>query len=324
MPISDSVLPLDESPNRPDPTLPGGVGLFFLALGVLALVRIALGYIALPLDDLPVTNLVIAILFLSVPIVALYFAANSFWHWKTATAFVVGGLIVQFGIIGILMSLRLSGQVAGVLVAIAQGALGCWCVGLGALLATLIKEKNIILPIAIFLAAYDFFLVVTPLGYGDKFAKFAEPVLSKVASQIPSVSAMPTHGLARPSAYVGMADLVFLGMFFIALFRFKMRTHQTLFAVVPALLIYLFVVMFLGNQEFLGIPLSKLPAMVPIGLAVLLVNWKEFQLKKDEKIATVGLAVLAVAFLTFAATRSKPLVEPSQKVSGQAPQKPAG
>jgi hypothetical protein len=216
-----------------------------------------------------------------------------------------------------------------VLIAVAQGALACWCVGLGALLATLVKEKNIILPIAIFLAAYDFFLVLTPWGFTQALLKVAQPVFRKVAAQIPAVTSAPTHGVAAPQAYVGMADLVFLAMFFIALFRFRMRTRETLFAVIPALVVYLLIVLFFGDVSLFGFSLSALPALVPIGLAVLLVNWREFQLSRDEKLSTVVLAVLAIGFLVFAATRPKPSTlpksppGPSQRATAPAGSGPA-
>jgi hypothetical protein len=308
---------------RPDPTLPGGIPVFFLALGSLAAIRIALGYIALPLEALRPANLVLAVLFLVVPILGIFFAANDRWTWKTATAFVVGGLVVQFGIIALGSYVELPGPVAGVLIAIAQAALACWCAGLGALLATRIKEKNIILPISIFLAAYDFFLVLAPWGFTQKLLRVAQPVFTKVAAQIPTVSASPTHGVARAGAYVGMADLVFLSMFFIALFRFRMRTRQTLYAVIPALVVYLLVVILFGQETVAGFPLGALPAMVPIGLAVLIVNWPEFHLKKDEKIATVALALFALGFLAFTVTRPKPQPEPEPSARAQAPQRSA-
>jgi hypothetical protein len=310
-------LPQSDKPSRPDPSLPGGIPLFLYSLGSLALLRVILGYVSMPLAWLPPVNLVLAVLFLAVPILAMFFGANAHWTGLKAGAFVAGGLIVQFGIILVGNSVPMPAPVAGVLIAIAQAALACWCVGLGALLATLVKEKNIILPIAIFLAAYDFFLVLTPWGFTQTLLKVAQPVFKKVAAQIPAVTSAPTHGLAAPQAYVGMADLVFLAMFFIALFRFRMRTKATLYAVIPALVAYLLIVLFLGDVTLFGFSLSALPALVPIGLAVLLVNWAEFKLNRDEKISTVVLAVLAIGFLVFAATRPKPPPSPQRDSTQQ-------
>jgi len=318
--------PRDQGSEKPrrDASLPGGIGLFFACLAVLALIRVVLGYIALPLNALPLTNLAIAILFLAAPIVALFFGANARWNWRTAAAFVAGGIVVQFGLVGLSAILKGPPPVIGVFNALGQAALPCWCVGLGALVATLIKDKNLILPIAIFLAAYDFLLILTPIGYSAKFMKAAMPVLTKVAGQIPTVSAHPTHGFAQPGYFVGMADFVFLAMFFIAIFRFGMRAKQTLAAVIAGLLVYLVLVMFFGDRTLFGMGLDKLPAMVPIGLAVLLVNWREFRLTRDELIGTFAVAAFMIALVAFAATRPKSQPEPSTPVSGQAPPARAG
>lgn len=310
--------------GRPDPRLPGGIPIFFLAIGALALVRIVLGYVSFPLGWLPVADALLAVLFLTVPIVALFFAANDGWTGRSATWFTVGGIVGQAAAIlaGTYLPVPLWGQ--GVLGALAQAALTCWCVGLGALLATLIKEKNILLPLAIFLAAYDFFLVLTPWGFTQKLLKVAQPVFTKVAAQIPAASATPTHGLAHPGAFVGMADLVFLAMFFIALFRFRMRTRATLYAVVPALLVYLAIVVLAGGRRFLGFPLDALPALVPIGITVLAVNWREFALSREEKASTAVLAILAIGFLIFAATRPRPPAGPGKPGIGPATSGSAG
>lgn len=310
-------LPESESDSRPDPRLPGGIPLFLLSLAGLAAVRIALGYISLPISALPAVNLAVAVLFLAVPILSMFFGSNARWTGLKAGAFVVGGLVVQFGIIFLGNNVPMHPALAGILIAIAQAALACWCVGLGALLGALVKDKNIILPIAIFLAAYDFFLVLTPWGFTQKLLKVAQPVFKQVANQIPAVTSGPAQGLAAPQAFVGMADLVFLAMFFIALFRFKMRTKETLYAVIPALIVYMVIVLVFGQQTLFGFSLAALPAMVPIGLAVLAVNWREFTLSRDEKISTSVLAVLLLGFLIFAATRPAPPPEPLPQAPGQ-------
>ena len=189
--------------ERPDPDMPGGIPLFLAAVGFLAVIRVALGYIAFPIEWLGALNPFVAVIFLSVPIVALFFAANAHWTWKPAALFVAFGMGAQAAIVLASYFLRFPGPVEGVLIAIAQAALGCWCAGLGALLATLIREKNIILPIAIFLAAFDFFLVLTPWGYGERLMKAAQPIFTRVAAQIPAATSHPTNGLASPNAYVG-------------------------------------------------------------------------------------------------------------------------
>lgn len=283
--------------RRIDPSLRGGLRWYFGAIGILALARIALGFVWLPLGVLPYANLAIAALFLALPIVGLFFAANHPWRPATAWSFLFGGLAVHG--LSILIARNAPGVgpiAANVVGAAGQAGLATWCVGLGALLATLVRDKNILLPIAIFLAVYDKILVLTPVGVTQKIMEQAPEVLETVGMQIPAVQAEATGGAVIPGAYVGPADLVFLGMFFIALFRFRMRARETLRWMIPALIFYLFVVLFTG---------FSLPAMVPIGLVLVAVNWREFKLNRDEKIATFGLAAIAVAVFAWAVTRPR-------------------
>lgn len=297
--------------RRVDSSLQGGLSWFFGAIGTLALIRIALGFVWLPVGLLHVANLAVAALFLALPIVGLFFAANHPWRPATAWGFLVGGVAVHGLSIVVARNAPGAGPIVANLVGAAgQAGLATWCVGLGALLATLVKDKNILLPIAIFFAIYDKILVLTPVGVTQKIMEQAPEVLETVGMQIPAVQAEATGGAVIPGAYVGPADLVFLGMFFIALFRFRMRTRETLRWMVPALVFYLFVVLFTG---------FSLPALVPIGLVLVLVNWREFRLNRDEKIATFGLAAVAIAVFVWAVTRPRtaPPAAPLPTAAGQ-------
>lgn len=300
----------------------GGLAPFFLAAGILALLRIVIGITPFPLAILPTVNLVITILFIATPIVGLFYGSNHYWTPKLAAFFVVGGILVQAAFVALdILVFHHKGLGSGIAIAINQVGLLVWCVGLGALLATLVKERNILIPIAIFLAIFDFFLVFSPVGVTKQLLQKAPNLLPNVGAQIPMAVTMPTEGRAVPSAYVGMADVVFLAMFFIALFRFHMRTRETLRVVIPALIIYLMIVLFLGDIQIGSFSLGTLPALVPIGLSVLFVNRKEFQLTKEEKQSTIVVAIIGLAILVWGFTR-KPQVEqpaPGPSVNGQAP-----
>src|SRR4051794_31768922 len=87
-----------ESPvenGRPDPTLPGGFSTFFGILGTMALVRIGLGFISLPEAALLSVNLLLAIVFVATVILAEFLGANSQWNVKSASAFLIGGVLAQ-------------------------------------------------------------------------------------------------------------------------------------------------------------------------------------------------------------------------------------
>jgi hypothetical protein len=108
---------------------------------------------------------------------------------------------------------------------------------------------------------------------------------------------------------VGPADLVFLGVFFLAMFRFDMKPERTFRVMVPVLIAYMVIVLVTG---------IALPALVPMGLVVLLVNWNEFKLNKDEWAGTGVIAAIAAAILIYSATRPKPKPKPPLEPSIEA------
>jgi hypothetical protein len=301
---SSDVAVLDS--KRPDPTLPGGLGIFLAILGVLALVRIALGYVVVPTQWMASVNIVVTCLFLAGPILGLFFAANHRWNPKLAVGILIAGVAIQGTTIALLQQPGNAPIVVNLATAFGQIGLALWSVGLGALLGTMLKEKNLLLPVAIFLAIFDMFLVFSPVGPTQAIMKANPKVLPTIAAQIPSVADRPTGGIVQPSAFVGPADFIFLAMFFIAIFRFEMRSRPTLIWTIPTLLLYLAVVL---------IARIPLPALLPIGAVVLIVNWREFDLSRDEKLSTAVVAALGIALLIWGVTRPRPAppVEPSSE-----------
>jgi hypothetical protein len=285
------------------PSHRGSATIFFLTLLALAVVRVLLGFVLVPVGALPVANTIVGALFLGAPILALFFAARHAWTPKLAGLFVVSGFMIQFGFAALAeLVFRGHGIAALVSISISQIGLPMWCVGLGALLATLVRDRNILIPIAIFLAAFDMFLVLTPVGPTQQILRQAPRVFEAVAASIPQVQTQATGGRVQEMAHAGPADFVFLAMFFIALYRFKMRVDMTMRWVIPVLLVYLLLAVVLH---------SALPALVPIGLTVLIVNWREFSMTKDEKMSTALVAALGIGLLIWGMTRPRPPAEPS-------------
>jgi hypothetical protein len=186
-------------------------------------------------------------------------------------------------------------------------------------LATLIKDKNIVVPIAIFLAFLDMFLVFSPLGVTNIIINRVPNVLSAIAAQVPRAAHEVTAERVSAGALAGPADFLFLAMFLVALFRFKMKARQTVMVVIPTLLAYMFIV---------TISHFALPALVPIGVVVLLVNWKEFDLTKDEKLSTAFVTVLGLSLFVWGmfqkpiTVRADSSPKASVQVTPESPQKP--
>lgn len=290
-----------------------GLVVFFVALIGLALAQFGLGLVNVPAEMLlPATVLVTAV-FIAVPVFAIYKAASHPWTSRLAIAFVIAGAILHLvlyvtwkqGLVG-------TSNLALAVVSLSQTGFFLWCMGLGVLVATLLKDKNLIIPVSLFLAAYDVFLVLTPMGITKKIMQAAPEVLPAIGYKIPSI------GNLAPYAIIGPADFLFMGMFFVSIYRFKMRAKETMLWLIPAILVYLLLSMFV----------KALPLLVPIGLTVLFVNWREFSMNKEERNSTIGLFVVLAVVLggLFAWSKSRPAApaEPSPTEPAQSPPESGG
>jgi hypothetical protein len=190
--------------------------------------------------------------------------------------------------------------------AIVQTGILGWTLGIGVLLSLMVGDKNLMIPIAIFLVGFDMFLVFNPDSPTRRMLENVPSVSQSVLATVPAPksSETPKEGVQN-LAQVGPADLLFAAAFFTLMFRFKMRAKQTLVWMVPVLIAYLLVVIYFGGVQLGPLSLGMLPAMVPIGLTVLLVNWKEFKLQGQEVLGVVLVTVLAVGLAWFGIYRAK-------------------
>lgn len=291
---------------------------FLVAVFALFVVRLLLTVISVPVGAAGVVSALLGVLFVGGPILALYFASREPWSRALATTFLVAGIALH--VLGAVLPVA---GLDGVLSALAQTGLMLWCCGLGALLASIISDKNLLVPLAIFLAGFDAFLILNPDSLPRKIMERSPAVFSKVAAQVPSVvQKAPGVTAVAPSAFVGPADFIFLTMFFMALFKFKMRSSQTLAVMVPVLVAYLFTVVVFGATSIGPMSLSQLPALVPIGLVILIVNAREFVMEKQEVAATVVVAILSLALAGFGYSKAASARNSMPPMSQPVPSKP--
>lgn len=275
---------------------------FFAIIGALTLPSLFLGAAALPIGVVRVLNVLLPLLYLGVPILAIYRVASADWTRKLALFFFLGGLAAWGGFFLLEgPAYRASPFLANLSVALSQVGIQTFCVGLGAFLATMLRDKNLLIPIAIFLAVYDVFLVRTNIGPTHQLIVHAPAILKSTAVRIPAASTHHGNGIVAANAYVGDADVVSLAAFFVALFRFRLRTRETFLFMLPTLIAYLLIVIRFDIE---------LPALLPIGAVILLVNYREFKLSKDEKLGTAIIACLACGLLTWGLTRPNSEPEP--------------
>lgn len=298
---------------------------YALALVVLAVLRFAVGFLAAPPAVAMALSLLLGAVFILVPIAALYAGADHPWRPAPAVGLLVGGAALHLGTILWVRANRPTGLPL-LLADVAQNsAVLIWCLGLGVLISLIIREKNMLPAIALFLAGLDIFLILSPLTPQRQFVEQNPEAFSNLAMSTPRVgteAAVTTakSGINFDLFLIGPADLFIAAVLFAVMFRFSMQYRRTAIWLGPALVAYMALV------GLTGLPL---PALVPIGLVFAICNWREFKLSRDEKQATWVVAVLALGFAGWgiynAATYRPPArpAVPLQTESGAEPQAPA-
>jgi len=282
----------------------------------LTVLRLLVQFVPVPLDLVPTTSLIVSMIFVGLPIAAIFRASAFAWQVKSSLIALLFGLALQFGL-AFVAPMFVSG-VGAVLHGISQAGLVVWTLGLGALLSQVISDKNLIVPIAIFLALFDVWLVFVPEGPVGQIARGNNTALASVAYQLPRPTNVPTDGRAMPLAYVGPADFLFMAMFFALLHRFNLRIRQTAIWLTPVLICYLLTTLLFGSVRIGPISLGALPALLPIGAVVLAVNCREFKFTAEEKMTTVVLTVVCLSVLAwrFSVQPTKLPTAPSKKERG--------
>lgn len=274
-----------------------GLNLFFLLLGVLVVLMFGITFIPVETAAAAKTwSYLFTPFLIAIPVYAIFSAANHKWSWQLALQFILIGALAHVSL-AIMEKQVQEKPLLAAFSAIGQAGLLMWTMGLGALLATRLKDKNLLIPVSIFLISFDIFLVFTP---NSPLQKLAPKYLSQIAYKVTQA------GSVQPFAFVGPADFLFMGMFFVALYHFHMDPKSTVKWMIVAILVYLCLQMF---------GLAMLPLMVPIGLTVLLVNWRFFKLNKEEISSTAVIAVICVALISYMAW--KRASQPAPSISAQ-------
>lgn len=277
---------------------------FAIGLVVLTVLRLVVGLTPVSPSWVGPISVVISILFIGIPVAMMFRAAQYEWTVRLALGFLITGAIVHAG-----LTLGFGARVPALLI-FAQSGLLVWCMGLGALLATLLKDANVLVPVAIFLALFDIWLVFSPEGPVGQIARGNQGALAALGYALPKPTTGPTAVYAQPMAYVGPADFLFMGMFFVALYKFRLRTQVTALCLAPTLVAYLLVALLAGHVRIGPISLGALPALVPIAIVLLIVNWPEFRMNAEERITTTLLAVIGIALLSWRFSVAGSVIDP--------------
>jgi hypothetical protein len=163
------------------------------------------------------------------------------------------------------------------------------CTFFGMVLARIVREANILLPVALIAMPIDYIGAMTPIG-------FTKNAVTQHPNMVHAVSVhVPTVGALQPISYIGPGDALFMAFFFAVVLRLGMNDRATFWWMYGLLTVAMLLVLVL--------PDFNIAALIPMGLAVVVANGRFFRLKRAEAFAVLyaGGFVLAlvVGFYLF-------------------------
>jgi hypothetical protein len=167
----------------------------------------------------------------------------------------------------------------------------------GMLVSRIIRDVNIVLPVAVVAAVVDVLTVLR--GPVAKALETAPDLVARVSVGIPQLGTAvvsPTSGVEFVTL-MGPGDFVFLGIFMACVWRFRMNAPATLWMIYAFCLIAMLVIVTPGGAYVPGLPF--------IAAALLLVNFNEFRLSRAERFAMLYAALVGTALLLLLALFSR-------------------
>jgi hypothetical protein len=150
--------------------------------------------------------------------------------------------------------------------------------GVGVLLASVIHERNILLPAAVFAAFADYAVVHLPFGTVNRAlqTETGRHFVHSMSAKMPTIQGLPM-------LTIGMADFLFLTFFIACILRFDLYLKGTLIA--------WFFLLTLSLLLALAVPV---PALAPMALGFVAVNFRRFKLSPSEMQAMVAAAIIVL------------------------------
>ncbi len=162
---------------------------------------------------------------------------------------------------------------------------------LGVAVSQLAREFKLVLPMGVALAMVDIYavfgggLVSTAVSGKNEVAQTAMRALTV---QLPTIQ--PKSGAAPFPLLIGFADFLFIAVFFACFSRFHIPARRTFQVLFVTLFLYMGIV-FLQD--------IALPALVPIGVVVLGMNWRRFRYERSEAFALLYAGLLLSGVLAY-------------------------
>lgn len=165
------------------------------------------------------------------------------------------------------------------------------CTFFGILLSRIVREPNVLLPVALVAMPIDYIGAMTPIGFTQN-AEHHHPAIVQAVSV-----SVPTVGGLHPISFIGPGDALFVAFFLAVVLRLDLNLRGTFWTMYILLTVTMLLVL------FTGLPIA---ALVPMGLAVLLANGMRMHLQRSEVFATIYaialVLTLVVAFYWYSHT----------------------
>lgn len=164
------------------------------------------------------------------------------------------------------------------------------CTFLGILLSSIIREPNVLLPVALVAMPIDYLGAMTSIGFTHQIVNKHPGIVKHFSVPVPGIGSSTHHGGLNPIAFIGLGDILFVAFFLAVILRFNMNVRGTFWWMYGLLTLTMLIV--LSPFGF------NIAALVPMGLAVLIANFRYFKLKREEVFATFYAGLLIIALVT--------------------------
>lgn len=158
------------------------------------------------------------------------------------------------------------------------------CTFFGILLSRIVREANILLPVALIAMPIDYIGAMTPIGFTQNAVAQHPGIVHAVSVPVPTVGGL------HPISYIGPGDALFMAFFFAVVLRLGMNDRATFWWMYGLLTIAMLLVLILPN--------FNIAALIPMGLAVLIANGRAFRLKRAEAFAVLYAGAFVLALVT--------------------------
>jgi hypothetical protein len=157
--------------------------------------------------------------------------------------------------------------------------------GIGMALAAGLKEPNILLPAGLFAAFADFVVVTIGTVKHAQSTEKGQKLIEAVSAKAPAVHPRLT------TLTVGPADFLFLGVFLACVLRFDLGLRRNAIALAVVLA---------GSLMLVALTGISIPALAPMSLTFIALNWRKFKLTKQEVLSTfVVLGLVGALFVGY-------------------------